>query len=86
MNDRCNFGQFSRMARPNAQHHHLANKNVLRKGKLGLTPRVIKTGFQNQRNPSAPTFQERSLEWTWSMEEKVRKGSLDFILRIITGS
>ena len=29
-----------------------------------------KTGSQNQRNPNAPTFEEGSIEWTFSMEEK----------------
>ena len=40
------------------------------KGKRELTPGVIQTGSQKQRIPSAPTFVERSTEWTVSMEER----------------
>ena len=59
--------------------HHLANKYVLtRKEKLGPPLVVIQTRSQNQRNPNAPTFEDRSIEWTSSMEEKSKESSLDF--------
>ena len=44
-----------------------------KKETLGRTLGVIQTGSQYQRNPSAPTFEERSIEWTLSIEEKQGK-------------
>ena len=35
----------------------------------------VKLGSQNQRTPDAPTFEERSIEWNLSMEEKTRKSA-----------
>ena len=49
--------------------HHLEHKYVLG---------VIQTGSHNQRNPNAPTCEERSIEWTVSMEEQTRKAALIF--------
>ena len=43
------------------------------KGYLGRTLGVMQTGSQHQRNPNAPTFEERSIEWTLNMEEKQGK-------------
>ena len=42
--------------------HHLANKYVLKRQKLGPTHGAIQTRPQNQRNPNALTFEERSIE------------------------
>ena len=52
--------------------HHIANKYVLKIQKLGPTLGAIQTRPQNQRNPNAPTFEERSIEW----DEIARKTSL----------
>ena len=71
MNDRCQDPISSGL-------HHLANKCVLRTEKLRPTLGVIQTGFQNQRNAKSPTFEDRSLEWTLSMEEEVRKAAWIF--------
>ena len=42
---------------------------------MGLTPGVIQARSQNQRKPHAPTFEERSIEGTLSMEKKARKSA-----------
>ena len=42
------------------------------KGKSGPTLGVMQTRSQNQRNPNAPTFEERSIGWTLSTEENAR--------------
>ena len=60
------------------RHHHLANKYVHIRETKGPTLGVIQTGSQNQRNPNAPRFEERSIEWTLSMEEEARKTSWIF--------
>ena len=44
--------------------HDLANKYVLKREILGRALGIIQTGSQNQQNPNAPTFEERSVEWT----------------------
>ena len=58
--------------------HHLANKYVLTSEKLGHALGVIQTRSQNQRNPNAPTSEERSVEWTLNIEEKLRKTAWTF--------
>ena len=52
------------------RQNNLGIRHVLKKGNWGPTLGVIQTGSQNQRNPNAPTFEERSVEWTLSMKEK----------------
>ena len=52
--------------------HHFA-EITFSKGNLGPTLGVIQTGSQNKRNPNSPTFEERCIEWTLSMEENSRK-------------
>ena len=47
--------------------HHLANKYVLKREKPRPTPGVSLTRSENQRNPTAPTFGERAIEWTLRM-------------------
>ena len=42
---------------------------------LELTLGLVQTGSQNQRNSNAPTFDDRSIEWTLSMEEEARKAA-----------
>ena len=46
------------------------DKYVLKREKLRPTLGVIQIRSQNQRNANAPTFDERSIEWTLSMEGK----------------
>ena len=47
----------------------------LKRENLGLTLGVTQTGFQNQRNTNAPTFEGRPFEETLSMEETARKAA-----------
>ena len=49
-----------------------------RERKLGPSLGVIQTGSQNQRNPNAPTFEERSIDWIVNMKEKTRKATWFF--------
>ena len=71
MNDRCEYGKFSRMERPKTEWDFIMSRtSMFSKGKLGRALGVIQTGSQSQRNPNAPTFEERPIEWTLSMEEK----------------
>ena len=51
----------------------MSRTSVFSKVQLGRTHGDIQTGSQNQRNPNAPTFEEKSIEWTLSMEEKQGK-------------
>ena len=51
---------------------------IAQKGRCGRSIGVIQTASQNQRNPNAPTFEERSIEWTSSMKEKNKESSLVF--------
>ena len=44
--------------------HHLAIRYCLKREKLGHTLGVIQTGSQNRRHASAPTFEERLIDWT----------------------
>ena len=46
--------------------------------KLGLTLGVTQTGLQNQQNPNAPTFKERSTEWTYEHGRNGKESSLYF--------
>ena len=97
MNDRYKYWKFSRRTRPNTEWDFIMSRtSMFSKEYLGRTRGVIQTGSQNQRNPNAPTFEKRSIEWTLSMEEKQGK-QLSFytrtcaefhvhILRIETGS
>ena len=58
-----------------ASFHHLANRYVLlNREELGPTLGVIQKS-ENQRNPNAPTFGERSIEWTLRMEEVETKSA-----------
>ena len=50
------------------RRHHLANKYVLHKEILGHTLGVMQTGFEILRHPNDPTFEDRSIEWTLSVE------------------
>ena len=60
--------------------HHLAKKNVLTRKKIwDLHLESSRPGSHNQRNPNAPTFEDRSIEWTSSMEEKARKAAWIFL-------
>ena len=52
---------------------HLATKYVLKKANLGPPLGVTQTGSETLRNPNAPTFGERSIEWTLRMEEKAER-------------
>ena len=46
--------------------HHLANSYFHLR---------VQIGSQNQRNPNAPTFGERSIEWILRMKEKTKKAA-----------
>ena len=50
-----------------------SSSHVLTMEELGLTLGVIQVRSQNQRNPNAPTFEEKPTEWTLCVEEKARK-------------
>ena len=71
------------------RRHHSSNMYVLKRDNLGPTFGVIQTGSQNQRTPNAPTCEERSFEWTLSVEEETRKAawiSHKNVFRVVTGS
>ena len=73
MSARCNYRMYSRTTRPNSEY--VANRYVLKKEKLEPTIGVIEKGSKKQRNPSAPTFWERSIECTLRMVEKAKKSA-----------
>ena len=70
----------SRMAGPNSEWDSVFSRTgmFLEKEKLGPTLGVMQTGSKNQRNQYAPNFEERSIEWTLSMEETARKAARIF--------
>ena len=75
MNDRSNNGeiQLDDKTQCRVRLHHLANKHVLRRKNWDFHLEPIQTRSQNQQDPKAPAFEERSIEWTLSMEEQARK-------------
>ena len=56
--------------------HHLANKYILQSENWDQRFGVIQIGSEHLQNPKAPTFEERSIEWTLTMEAKARKAGL----------
>ena len=66
--------------------HHVANEYVLKREKMETY--TWSHPDQNQRNPNAPSFEERSIEWTLNMKEKTRTSAwiLHINVCIIPGS
>ena len=62
-------------------HHRLSNENSLKKVKIGTNTWSHPDGNSVSETSNASTFQERSIEWSLSMEEVVRKISLGFQTR-----